>query len=325
MERSSGPLRDSLFSARVARETKRRHGTRRELPFPARQEPSTRAFFGATSLVAGLLLLGILQWSSEGWFLFHTVTANAAPYSFAKVIELQRQFVSDHWPELVITLFVLAAWLRERRGTLYVTWFLCSALATLSLGKSGSDSNHLLEFLTAMAFLVANAWPVRTFEERPAASRRLAPIAWVLLGALALFNYSMNERNRRWIPPAEARTSKVIEQLRGIEGPILSDDATILYRLKKPLLFRPFAMTQLAYEGNWDDRPVVQLLENREIALVIFEALPGRAPNRARYTAEMRDALTRNYRKVGSYRTRRPFEIYAPRGQPGLDSLPGAD
>ncbi|MFP8873169.1 MAG: hypothetical protein VCB42_01250, partial [Myxococcota bacterium] len=72
--------------------------------------------------------------------------------------------------------------------------------------------------------------------------------------------------------------------------------------------------TQLAHAGRWNDAHVIGLLEDREVALIIFEALPGHSPNRARYTAGMRDALTRNYRRVGSYRTQRAYEIYAPHG-----------
>ena len=263
---------------------------------------------------AGLAVVAALEWASDGWFLFHTVTANMAPYSFAKVLELQRQFFALHWPELAVALFVLVAWFRERKGSLYVLWFGCSAVATLSLGKSGSDTNHLLEALAATAFLIANAWPLQSLARSPAWVRGLAPVALVLMGVLALFNYGIQSRQNTWIEPAESRVAEITDRLSGVPGPVISDDATILRRLRKPLLFRPFAMTQLAYAGKWNDARVIDLLEDREVGLVIFEALPGHSPNRARYTAGMRDALTRNYRRVGSYQTQRPYEIYAPRG-----------
>lgn len=283
------------------------------------QAPRRALGLAAITCGAGLAVVAVLEWTSDGWFLFHTVIANAAPYSFAKVLELQSQFLALHWPELAVALFVLAAWFRERRGSLYVVWFACSAIATLSLGKSGSDSNHLLEALTAMAFLIANAWPVRSLARSPVWTRRLAPVALVLMGVLALFNCGIQQRQNAWIEPAGPRVAEVADRLSSIPGPVISDDATLLRRLGRPLLFRPFAMTQLAHAGRWDDAHVIGLLEDREVALIIFEALPGHSPNRARYTAGMRDALTRNYRRVGSYRTQRAYEIYAPHG----GELPG--
>ena len=288
------------------------------------QSPRRAIEVGTITCAIGLAAVGLLQWFTDGWFLFHTVIANSAPYSFPKMLELLRQFSVLHWPELIVGLFVLAAWCREKRGTLYVIWFLCSAIATLSLGKSGSDTNHLLEPLTAMAFLIANAWPAKIPGLPNDWARRLAPVALVSVVAIALFNYGIDQKSRAWIEPAEPRFAGVVKRLANLQGPVISDDATILQQLQRPLILRPFVMTQLAYAGNWDEAPVVELLENQEIALVVFEGLPGHSPNRARYTAAMSDALMRNYRRVGSYRTQLPFEIYAPRHKNVLGSLPEA-
>ena len=294
------------------------------LLFLLRQAPRRALELGAITCAIGLAAVGLLQWFTDGWFLFHTVTANLAPYSFPKMLELLRNFFVLHWPELIVGLFVLAAWCRERRGTLYVFWFLCSAVATLSLGKSGSDTNHLLEPLTALAFLIANAWPAKIPGLSDDWARRLAPVALVSVAAIALFNYGIDQKSRAWIEPAESRVAGVVKRLAKLRGPVISDDATLLQQLQRPLLLRPFVMTQLAYAGNWDETPIVELLENQEIALVVFEGLPGHSPNRARYTAAMNDALMRNYTKVGSYRTQHPFEIYAPRRENVLGILPEA-
>ena len=49
------------------------------LLFLLRQAPRRALELGAITCAIGLAAVGLLQWFTDGWFLFHTVTANLAP------------------------------------------------------------------------------------------------------------------------------------------------------------------------------------------------------------------------------------------------------
>ena len=286
---------------------------------------------GRAVLLAALCALGValtalvLEWTSNGWFLFHAVKANLAPFSWAKVSFLEKHFFLTHWPALLGAFTVLAFCALRRRFSIYAIWFVTAGLATVSVGKTGSDMNHFLEWIAAAGFLVANQWPAPSSTPRRAAIR----VAGVGLAAgvliVGLYNWNLQRERNSWIRPARAQFDAVATRLSSREGPVVSDDAGLLIALERPLLLRPYVMAQLAYAGDWDAEPLVSMFDAREIALVVFEAQPGGPPGAARYTAPMREALLRNYRRIGAYRTHANFEIYAPRDTRREPAVPEQD
>ena len=274
-----------------------------------------RRAFGLVSLCAlGGVLAGIvLEVISGGWFVFHTFYANLAAFSWTKAGVLEAEFLRHHWPGIFVAILVLGLCLARRRPSIFALWFAVAAISTLAVGRIGADTNYFLETLAAAAFLVAHEWPRRSPASPNASLQWSTVILSILTVAVAIGNWQVQRRQNAWIETANQRFDRALNALPPVDGPVISDDAGLLLALDKPLLFRPFVMTQLAYNGDWDSKPVMDLLEGRRVALVVFAALPGGTPGASRYTPEMRDALARNYRRVGRYRTHENFEIYAPR------------
>ena len=283
-----------------------------------------RRAIGLVSLcaVGGLLAGLVLEVASGGWFTFHTFYANLAAFSWTKAGVLELAFLRHHWPGILVAILVLGHCVARRHPSIFALWFAAAAISTLAVGRIGADTNYFLETLAAAAFLVAHEWPRRG----PATPN--TPLRWstvllsILTVAVAIGNWQVQRHQNAWIEQAYPRFDRAINALPPVNGPVISDDAGLLIALDKPLLFRPFVMTQLAYNGDWDSQPVIDLLEARKVALVVFTALPGGTPGASRYTPEMREALARNYRRVGRYRTFANFEIYAPRVSTVPKALP---
>lgn len=269
--------------------------------------------------LAGLCALAIacgvalMQWTSDGWFLFHTVRANLSPFAWAKVALLEQGFLVSHAPAMLAGFAVLALCALQRRVSIYALWFVLTGLSTLAVGKVGSDMNFFLAWITATGFLVANECP-RHLPASPRASWRIAAVLLaILVVGSAGWNLKIQHEENAWIAPGHEGLARAASRFDALSGAVVSDDAGMLMALDRPLLFRPFIMSQLAYAGAWNDEPLVEMLENRQIGLVVFESTPGGLPFASRYTPGIRNALARNYALAGRYRTHSNFEVYAPR------------
>lgn len=268
-----------------------------------------------TALCAGgaLIWVVVLEMLSGGWFTFHTFYANLAAFSWAKAGVLEAEFFRHHWPAIFAAAVVLGRLVVRRRPSIYGLWFTLAAGSTIAVGRIGADSNYFLETLAAAAFLVAHEWPLQNPAHRDGPLRWSTVALSVLVVMVAIGNWQIHRYQNAWIPAANARFERAFGALPPVDGPVISDDAGLLLALDQPLVFRPFVMTQLAYNGDWNPKPVVDLLRSGHFSLVVFTAVPGGAPGASRYTPEMREALAKNYRRISRYRTHENFEVYAPR------------
>jgi hypothetical protein len=68
---------------------------------------------------------------------------------------------------------------------------------------------------------------------------------------------------------------------------------------RKPVLFQPFIMSQLAREGRWDQRPFLAMLATGRLSCLVVHADLASGNDQTqyeRYTAEMAGAIRRHYR-----------------------------
>jgi hypothetical protein len=233
-------------------------------------------------------------------------------FDWGQLWELERSFAGSHWPALVVGGAVLTQLARRRRCPLFGLWFVVASASTLGGGKIGADANYFFEALTALAFLIAHEFPVHLADRLPRRGRIAASILVSCLAVImAVANLNVYRRGTIYLKEVNQSFLGVVEKIGSQEGPIVSDDAAILVQSGKPLLFRPFIMTQLAKAGLWDQQPFIEALEQETIPLVIFRPNPP-AVHHERYTPEMRAALKKYYRRVGYYVLAFPYEVHAP-------------
>ncbi len=94
-----------------------------------------------------------------------------------------------------------------------------------------------------------------------------------------------------------------------LNGPILSDDMVMLVRSGREVPLEPGVMHELARAGLWDERKLMDLIEEHRFAAIVTAYDPGVPTFDERYLPATRSAIIRAYPKVetyGDYRMRLP-------------------
>jgi hypothetical protein len=281
----------------------------------ALREWRTALRFTAIFALATLAIVAGLEVSSGGRFWLHTVGAHLdKPFGWERVGSVAASFGLTHAPLGLLAAALCIRLALARKASIYGLWLVFAALTTISAGKSGSDTNYFLEPVAAVIFLAAQElrWP------DPGASIRrrwAAGLVAMLAIAWAGVNTWLHWRNDEWIADSEAEFEAALVEWGRTPGPIVSDDAGFLLAANEPLYLRPYIMSELARAGDWDQKPLLRALRRREVGLLIVQREPAGVYH-MRYTPEMRAAIERHYRRVGSYHLDFEYEIHAPRGTP---------
>jgi hypothetical protein len=290
--------------------------------------PCRARVFRFTAIVVGgsLLGIGLAQWLSGGWFLWHTVTANSNELDLDTFATLMGSFLQfNGLPVLgALVSIVLPARPGER---LWRGYFVGCLLTLPTVAKVGASSNYWLELTAATAVLLAvashklAAWP---------AARLVAPtaIAGSLLIALPAYQATAvqatenmaelawpNESHYlslvadRGLAPYRVDTS-FVDDIAREPGDLLTDNSGLAVAAGKRIAYEFQIFQLLNVEGYWSDRPILDAVAARRFSLVaLMHPLDGPAQG-TRWTATLRDALTAAYRPVGS---RAGFWLYRPR------------
>ncbi len=252
--------------------------------------PRRGAQLAALLAVAGAIGLALLVGVEGGNPFFHLITANRNAYDWWQTAAYLQDMVRRYPVALAIAAVgaraLFADWPPRRGAAEPVAWerpvlgvYLLAALAmSLTVGKVGSEVNYLIEVMGVVwacaGVAVADSFaPPVTRAESPLP----AALASVLLPALLLVQVSglIERPGIEWVEVPSARatdeTRRLVERLRETEGPVLSEDVTLLVIAGKRVELQPFEMTQLAQQGLWDPAPFVQRIRAGEFALVVLE------------------------------------------------------
>ena len=105
-------------------------------------------------------------------------------------------------------------------------------------------------------------------------------------------------------PPAQqARVATLLDAVRHVDGPVLSEDLTLLSLAGKPMLLQPFEVTQLVYRHAYDESPLLAALRRGEVPLVVLRFDVRRPPRLAfdRFTPATITAVREHYQLRSSF------------------------
>lgn len=297
------------------------------------------ALAGAAALAGGALQLG-----THGGFAFHVITANLHPYNWDQTASFL-QDVAIRYPVLVALALATVpqllaslpregaadesapaaarAWTRAALGA----YLPLAALTSLTVGKLGAEVNYLIEPLGVICVCAAVAvgdalrWSdsADAADAMHAGGRTLASIAvpalllWQVVGLAPPKTVELIET-----PPADeqARLAALVDLVRWVDGPVLSEDLTLLSLAGKPILFQPCDIAQLIYRHVRDEAPWVEALERGDFRLVVlrFDVRHPPPPAFARFTPAMIEAIRTHY--VPSPSAASGYWVYVPGASP---------
>ena len=249
---------------------------------------------------ACFLLFAVLNISTGEGFFLNTVTANLNDFRWERV-SLNALGALLACPMLLLgsLAFLLLTSRKGNRAWWLVAPYLIASVPTAVLvGKVGSDVNYLLELSAALSLATGAfiAWQRR----RP--RLRIALIALLAVQMLALAqssrvasglqNYVIDQRTE------VARLSMMVAEA---DGPVLTDDYMgLLPERGKRIYFQPFEMTQLARDGDWDQRPFVEGIAKEMFPLIMIWSPPfAREIRQDRWTPRMLEEIRNHYERTG--------------------------
>ncbi len=253
-----------------------------------------------------LTLLGLLVAVTGGQAFRHLVTYTAAAeYEWPRMVESYGEFALITWPAqtLIVAGLVLAGRaVFAGPGRAFVFYWLLNLLALATIAKAGAAQNYFIEPWLATVLLAGLV--LRVLGARFPAALAWAP-ACVLAVVLAA-SYARWEANR--LPQAIRSPERALDfaaltqAIRETEGPILSENLSLLVVNGERVLVEPFGFLQLTRRGYLQPDRVVRDCERRFFALVITE-------HRLREVPGLAECLDRRYyawKDLGPYQALRP-------------------
>jgi hypothetical protein len=281
--------------------------------------------FGLIFVGGGAMAVGVAQWLTQGWFLWHTVVANSNQPDLLTFAALMGGFLQfNGLPVLgAIAAMSLPAAPGERLWRLY---FVGSLLSLGSIAKLGASSNYWLELTAATAALLALASHRLSLSPM---TRLVAPT--VLAGGLfiAMPGYqasaieaatTLSDRIR---PPSPHYLSLVgdagstpiridaafVAQVAREPGDLLTDNSGLAVAAGKRIVFEFQIFQLLEAEGHWSEQPILDAVARRSFSLVaLMHPLDGPISG-TRWTPALQAAIAAAYVPAGS---QAGFWLYRP-------------
>lgn len=107
--------------------------------------------------VTGLVFFWI-DWSTDGWWMVNTVTANINPFIREQAIGLFRQWFTLHTVITVVALLFAAYQFYFERLSLYSIWFGLALLNSITAGKWGAGESYFATAIVASCILTGIAF-----------------------------------------------------------------------------------------------------------------------------------------------------------------------
>jgi hypothetical protein len=222
--------------------------------------------------------------------------------------------LSDVLPQAAALVIIAGLWRARRRipaeaAAVLEPWLAAAALGCLwlpALARVGASTNYLLEWLLALAItssIAAQLGIAARWQRLHAAATSVRTLAklWPLLFVV--------------IPRVEAEQRAARQALAsaGTGDRVLAERAWLATAAGQPPLVIPFLSHQLALRHLWNEGPLVELAEHRQLTEVLLdfaldEAVPAQR-HLDRFSPELLDALRRGYvlsSQVGELHVYRP-------------------
>jgi hypothetical protein len=290
---------------------------------------------GALAVAVALAGAWFLNSVTHGGFLTNILDYNINPFSWETARTIVYQHMRECLPWLAISIAAfLGVWNIARMRRLGWQRFLAvrsanpysravlvaglnsafAMISMVSIGKSGANYNHLLAWDISIC-LLCGLFMLRMLAvwNRSGSIGRTTSIACaaLLVGLLLPSMTLLSGLQPSGVPGLAQVEAKIVQRIRQTPGPVFSENLTLLLQAGKPVEVEPATVTLLTVSGGWDERPYVQLFDDRYFSLLVTNDIHAAD----RYSSAVASAIQRSYireQQIGEYSIYRPIPRIAP-------------
>lgn len=269
--------------------------------------PTVAAKGIAACIIAGLIILGVLQWATSGGFFRHAFLYNINRFEWHR---LQPLIESSPYFLLMVLISVRRFSDVRRKFALKqldfadISWIgidfyaVTSSVMLVTIAKSGATINYLIEWTLVISMLtgcaLVDCWTLIRERESPAKYPRglllsaigvpiaLTAQAW----AVKTLNY-----DSVWSAGRTGQLVTLSDMVRRSSKPIISDDMVMLRRSGQNVVWEPAMYTELTLKGLWDQNSFIKRIRGREFGMFITEGVRGEPKFDDRYSGAVASTM----------------------------------
>jgi hypothetical protein len=256
----------------------------------------TRLAFGSAAICVAAFCLA-QRWSG-GNFAFYQFGTHPDPYSFSQCLK----FLSDRIAAIPlffgIAVVAAAGDAAKKKLALPAIYFFSSTLGALTLGKAGSNTNHLIEWTAAICWCAGYGW---RFVEDWLRGKNLVVASRLAITAVFITTFLTFVTYR---PPMEERTlcGATYTYLKSHGDSVLTDSVGALLLTGKPVLVsNPFVHTQLVSHGKLDRDQIEERVLQKKFDVILLRDPIGAYPADVRFTRGTLQAIRQNYHEGAAF------------------------
>jgi hypothetical protein len=159
------------------------------------RNPRSSISTGALLAVGAGAIFGLAWLTTDGSWWLNIIVSNQNEYIPEQFYGLLRQFVSLHWPLLLLAIAVVLYEIYFERISVYAVWFVVSFISTIGSGKWGAGDSYYATTLASACVLsglflsraVANSWQAPQIIRRQPQLIRFAAVSLMLVYSLIVF------------------------------------------------------------------------------------------------------------------------------------------
>lgn len=251
--------------------------------------------FGVAWVGITLLIYGLLQWATQGYFLKHILGYTSRPLDLLTARNwFVDFFMGIHWPYITAAVPGILVTIFYKRDA---NWLLVAILAgvpnAIMSGNSGADRNYFFDLLWPFClFTPLGLWYFGGILRRQAVGPAAVVISLLVFTLLTRATWEGFVFFKMPYPTKQQRKKarKVIGYLKKVPGPILAENAGFGLLAGSEPDFAPFIMPLVQSRGMWDDSPVRKNIQNHKYtAIMMTKYFQGR------YTSGMIGDIIANY------------------------------
>ena len=257
----------------------------------------TLGIFGIVAIAISATFCGLTMFS-DGWFLIHTVSANANQWDLWRAIDVA-EHAADFSPSCMIVLVATLLALLTRRYRLNLSAYfvlLFSIPTAVAAGKIGSDVNYLFDLCAGIGICCG----VLLTKIESVFIRKGFVLAVGLLSISILQQIAVSTYAAFTAPDRKEALVSISSLVKSHSGKIISDDLMGIEVINGyPLLFQPFEMNMLSRQGLWNERSLIEAIDQKLIscAIVTFDTTGRLIRERwpESFQARILDRIHQNY------------------------------